>query len=40
MHTSVENVYAGGDIVMYPNPYENNALINIGHWQLASAHGE
>ena len=32
-------VYAGGDIAAFPNPLNDADVINIGHWQLASAHG-
>lgn len=34
-----EGIYAGGDIVSYPYCHDNDCRINIGHWQLASAHG-
>ncbi|XP_065647012.1 apoptosis-inducing factor 3 isoform X2 [Hydra vulgaris] len=33
------DVYAGGDIVSFPYVYDSGKYINIGHWQVASAHG-
>jgi len=39
MRTNIKNIYAGGDIVSFPYCYDNDKLINIGHWQLAAAHG-
>lgn len=33
------DVYGGGDIVSFPYCYDEGKQINIGHWQLASAHG-
>ena len=38
MHSG-SDVFAGGDIVAFPNPLNDADVINIGHWQLASAHG-
>lgn len=37
--TSAEDVYAGGDVVLYPNALFDNALMNIAHWQTAQIHG-
>lgn len=37
--TSAENVWAGGDVVLYPNVLFDNALMNIAHWQTAQIHG-
>lgn len=34
------NVYGGGDIVSFPYWYDGGKYVNIGHWQLASAHGK
>lgn len=38
--TSVDDVFAGGDVVIYPNPLFNNKMMNISHWQTAQAHGK
>lgn len=37
--TSAEDVYAGGDVVVYPNTLFGNRLMNISHWQTAQSHG-
>nr|XP_027194838.1 apoptosis-inducing factor 3-like [Dermatophagoides pteronyssinus] len=37
--TSVSNVYAGGDVCMYPNRIFDNEMMNIAHWQTAQSHG-
>lgn len=35
-----DNIFCGGDIVLFPYRYDNDRLVNIGHWQLASYHGK
>ena len=37
--TSVPNVYAGGDVCVYPNHIFDDQMMNIAHWQTAQAHG-
>ena len=37
--TSIPNIYAGGDVVLYPNKLFDNELMNSGHWQSAQIHG-
>uniref|UniRef100_A0A3B4ZW91 Apoptosis-inducing factor 3-like n=1 Tax=Stegastes partitus TaxID=144197 RepID=A0A3B4ZW91_9TELE len=39
MRTNVPDVYSGGDLVTFPLAMANNQLVNIGHWQMAQAHG-
>ena len=38
--TSVDDIYAGGDCVIYPNQVFNDEVMNISHWQTAQAHGK
>ncbi|XP_023213679.1 apoptosis-inducing factor 3-like [Centruroides sculpturatus] len=38
MKTNVDGIFAGGDIVEFPLTVMD-ARVNIGHWQLAMAHG-
>lgn len=40
MQTSVDNVFAGGDVVTFPFPPRNNKKVNIPHWQMAHVHGK
>ena len=35
---ALDDVYAGGDIVEFPLPLIDES-VNIGHWQIACAHG-
>lgn len=35
----MENIFAGGDVVLYPNELFENQLVNIAHWQTAQIHG-
>lgn len=37
--TSAEGVYAGGDVVVYPNTLYANRPMNISHWATAQSHG-
>lgn len=38
--TSVNDVYAGGDLVVFPNKeLFGDQLKNIAHWQVAQSHG-
>ncbi|XP_022594440.1 apoptosis-inducing factor 3-like [Seriola dumerili] len=39
MQTSVPDVFCGGDLATFPLAMANNRLVNIGHWQMAQAHG-
>ncbi|XP_033123203.1 apoptosis-inducing factor 3-like [Anneissia japonica] len=39
MKTNKQNIYAAGDIVEFPLSIANDAKVNIGHWQMAHAHG-
>ncbi|XP_034538976.1 apoptosis-inducing factor 3 [Notolabrus celidotus] len=39
MHTSAPDVYCGGDLSSFPLKMAKNRMINIGHWQMAQAHG-
>ncbi|XP_008416961.1 apoptosis-inducing factor 3 isoform X2 [Poecilia reticulata] len=39
MQTSVDGVFAGGDVVTFPFPPRNNKKVNIPHWQMAHVHG-
>lgn len=39
METNVPNVFAGGDLVIFPlKPFDRS--VNIGHWQIAQRHGK
>jgi len=43
MRTNVNNIYAIGDLVSFPldlPTFEEPRQLNIGHWQLAHAHGK
>jgi len=39
LETSVEDIFAAGDIARFPLFCADNLKVNIGHWQLAMAHG-
>lgn len=39
MHTNVPDVFCGGDLATFPLAMAKNQLVNIGHWQMAQAHG-
>ncbi|XP_071362034.1 apoptosis-inducing factor 3-like [Trachinotus anak] len=39
MRTNVPDVFCGGDLTTFPLAMANNRLVNIGHWQMAQAHG-
>ncbi|XP_062289413.1 apoptosis-inducing factor 3-like [Scomber scombrus] len=39
MRTNVPDVYCGGDLATFPLAMAKNRMVNIGHWQMAQAHG-
>uniref|UniRef100_A0A665TTC2 Apoptosis inducing factor mitochondria associated 5 n=1 Tax=Echeneis naucrates TaxID=173247 RepID=A0A665TTC2_ECHNA len=39
MRTNVPDVFCGGDLASFPLAMANDRLVNIGHWQMAQAHG-
>lgn len=39
MKTNIPDVFVAGDVVFFPFPLVEHKRINIGHWQLAQAHG-
>ncbi|KAM7374515.1 hypothetical protein PAMP_007168 [Pampus punctatissimus] len=39
MRTNVPGVFCGGDLATFPLAMAKNRLVNIGHWQMAQAHG-
>ncbi|XP_042370460.1 apoptosis-inducing factor 3-like, partial [Plectropomus leopardus] len=39
MRTNVPSVFCGGDLATFPLAMARNQLVNIGHWQMAQAHG-
>uniref|UniRef100_A0A8C5GW37 Apoptosis-inducing factor 3-like n=1 Tax=Gouania willdenowi TaxID=441366 RepID=A0A8C5GW37_GOUWI len=39
MRTNVPDVFCGGDLAIFPLVMAKNHLVNIGHWQMAQAHG-
>nr|CAB3220714.1 apoptosis-inducing factor 3-like [Phallusia mammillata] len=39
MQTKVPNVYAVGDVALFPLAMKDGELSNIQHWQMAHAHG-
>ncbi|XP_036975378.1 apoptosis-inducing factor 3 isoform X2 [Acanthopagrus latus] len=39
MRTNVPDVFCGGDLATFPLMMAQNQLVNIGHWQMAQAHG-
>uniref|UniRef100_A0A9J8C534 Apoptosis inducing factor mitochondria associated 4 n=1 Tax=Cyprinus carpio carpio TaxID=630221 RepID=A0A9J8C534_CYPCA len=39
MKTNIPDIFAAGDVVSFPLPLVGHKRVNIGHWQLAQAHG-
>ncbi|KAL0973147.1 hypothetical protein UPYG_G00199590 [Umbra pygmaea] len=39
MRTNVSDVFGAGDVTSFPLTMRQGQHVNIGHWQLASAHG-
>ncbi|KAK2882067.1 apoptosis-inducing factor 3-like [Channa argus] len=39
MRTNVPDVFCGGDLATFPLAMAKDQLVNIGHWQMAQAHG-
>uniref|UniRef100_UPI0037E70CDB apoptosis-inducing factor 3 n=1 Tax=Semicossyphus pulcher TaxID=241346 RepID=UPI0037E70CDB len=39
MRTNVPGVFCGGDLATFPLKMAKNQMVNIGHWQMAQAHG-
>ncbi|XP_042287700.1 apoptosis-inducing factor 3 [Thunnus maccoyii] len=39
MRTNIPEVFCGGDLATFPLAMAKNRLVNIGHWQMAQAHG-
>ncbi|XP_056329563.1 apoptosis inducing factor mitochondria associated 4 [Danio aesculapii] len=39
MKTNIPDVFAAGDVVSFPLALVGHKTVNIGHWQLAQAHG-
>ncbi|XP_054482363.1 apoptosis-inducing factor 3 [Anoplopoma fimbria] len=39
MRTNISSVFCGGDLAIFPLAMAKNRLVNIGHWQMAQAHG-
>lgn len=39
MGTNIPDVYAAGDVASFPLSIHADRRVNIGHWQLAQAHG-
>ncbi|MGH0162815.1 UNVERIFIED_CONTAM: hypothetical protein FKN15_043938 [Acipenser sinensis] len=39
MQTDVPGVFAAGDVTSFPLSLRKDKMVNIGHWQLAHAHG-
>ncbi|XP_070699220.1 apoptosis-inducing factor 3-like [Pempheris klunzingeri] len=39
MRTNAPDVFCGGDLATFPLAMAKNRLVNIGHWQMAQAHG-
>lgn len=40
MRTNVPDVYCAGDLATFPLMMAKDQLVNIGHWQMAQAHGD
>lgn len=40
MRTNVPDVYCAGDLATFPLMMAKGQLVNIGHWQMAQAHGD
>ncbi|XP_007245973.3 apoptosis inducing factor mitochondria associated 4 isoform X1 [Astyanax mexicanus] len=39
MRTNIPDVFAAGDVVSFPLALREDKMVQIGHWQLAQAHG-
>ncbi|XP_053363565.1 apoptosis inducing factor mitochondria associated 4 [Clarias gariepinus] len=39
MRTNIPDVFAAGDVASFPLSIHADKMVNIGHWQLAQAHG-
>ncbi|XP_061755198.1 apoptosis-inducing factor 3 isoform X2 [Nerophis ophidion] len=39
MRTNVDGVFCGGDVATFPLTMAKDRRVNIGHWQMAQAHG-
>uniref|UniRef100_A0A6Q2XEZ3 Rieske domain-containing protein n=1 Tax=Esox lucius TaxID=8010 RepID=A0A6Q2XEZ3_ESOLU len=39
MRTNIPDVFGAGDVTSFPLALRKDQRVNIGHWQLASAHG-
>nr|XP_055052583.1 apoptosis inducing factor mitochondria associated 4 [Misgurnus anguillicaudatus]XP_055052584.1 apoptosis inducing factor mitochondria associated 4 [Misgurnus anguillicaudatus]XP_055052585.1 apoptosis inducing factor mitochondria associated 4 [Misgurnus anguillicaudatus] len=39
MRTNIPDIFGAGDVVSFPLPLVGDRRVNIGHWQLAQAHG-
>lgn len=39
MRTNVLEVFCGGDLATFPLTMAKDQRVNIGHWQMAQAHG-
>ncbi|XP_071398873.1 apoptosis-inducing factor 3-like [Centroberyx affinis] len=39
MRTNVPEVFCGGDLAIFPLAMAKDQRVNIGHWQMAQAHG-
>lgn len=40
MRTNIPGVFCGGDLATFPLGIAKNRMVNIGHWQMAQAHGD
>jgi len=40
METSIDSVYAIGDVAQFPLFIAGDASVNIQHWQMAHQHGD
>lgn len=39
MRTNIPDVFSAGDVASFPLSIQADKRVNIGHWQLAQAHG-
>lgn len=39
MKTNITDVFCGGDLSIFPLKMAKDQKVNIGHWQIAQAHG-
>lgn len=39
MRTNIPDVFAAGDVASFPLSIHADKRVNIGHWQMAQAHG-